>query len=197
MGTLQSELAKIKSLEEMPFDDDSGAVVIEDTPAEVAIAVDALPDESSNPTKTEQVWNFIRLHPRSNLDYVAGRLGMTPIEVYRCVYSMLHRKLLSKEVVNGIKCYSVTGDSFPKLDRKAIMLSAREKRWSKPSDTGTKNKAINNKTKPSLTKEKPATQKTVAPSVGLDANNVGSWPLATARHVYTELNRYFNESNNT
>ena len=197
MGTLQSELSKIKTLGDMPYDDDENAVVVDEQPEG--------DDHDAGSSKRERVWTYIRNHPASNTHDIATALEMNQNEVYRCVHAMVNKKWLSKTTITGVHHYSVSVDSYPKLDRKAIMAMAREKRQklakaireNKPIViTDAAGKVRYTRIAQAESAPAPVAAPPAPPTHGLDVHNVGGWPLSTARLVYTELKRYFHESHN-
>ncbi len=117
MGTMQQELGKLSTLNNLTFDD---------------------PDEGTQPVITmeqptlmprrQQVWQYIHDNPSVTAAEVADAIGIERAECASTVYLLFQNNLLSRNKHGGYYCYSASVDAYP-IYTKEQRLAALQKGW--------------------------------------------------------------------
>lgn len=194
MGTLQTELAKIQSLDNLSFDDDANA------PAQLIVAT-AEPQATPKPKKAvaprpriapgdfgllrEKVWIALRETPGATSVSIAAATGVPQSDVSSALGAFVERKAATRQRIGRCFAYMATQTEYPTGDsprrtKNRIVAKA-------PVEAKTKRPA---KAVETPTPQEPEVQMvpTYNPAV------VATWPVSMAREFYSELKKYFGET---
>jgi hypothetical protein len=200
MGTLQTELLKLQTLDNLSFDDDAPGAEPQEAQA----------PEQDNRTRRMKTWEYLRDHPMSSAHEIIENTGFSKTQVLSSCYQLYQQGALSRQKINGHFHYSTTSTTYPFLSRQEAMKRAWATR-TEMAKAGTLAAAYADKrkdkkpaaAKPKTEKPVPTPTATVPPAetvpahanvpLGFDPGVVHTWPLSMARLVYVELKKYFGE----
>lgn len=105
MGSLQEELKKLPSLDNMTFDDDLHATheVLHETP----------PAGSYPKTKRQIWWEWLKANPAKSAVELAAAHGGKPVDASTVLAAFCSRGIATRARVDGIYLYRTLGDTYP------------------------------------------------------------------------------------
>lgn len=175
MGTLQSELSKIGTLDNLKFDDDP------QDRAEPAVVV-----EEEGKSQRRLIWEWLKDHPGSTNRQIAEGSGQTKKFVATAMHHFHRKGVVSRKMIGDLYHFTATTDKYPAMsnaERARVMLAARK---------------YNSKTKPKAAKKARVTQdapvstpQAPLPVVNSIDDILNHLSVVQARELYDKLRKIF------
>lgn len=198
MGTLQQELTKLQTLDNMSFDDDptpTPPLTQENTVVTSAVA------RAIEKSKRQIIWEWVRDHPSSSAREIADAFSSDQQSVATILTKFTTKGIVTRTKHKGVFCYTATSTEYPVMsmeEKVTRMLEGRGKR--KPYRTKrTRAHASEKLPKPTL-EEKKAAFYSAAPTAPLPPNLrftasvselLNTLSITQARALYDELKKVF------
>lgn len=127
MGTLQTELMKLTTLDNLTFDDDPAETPTPPIVQETTVA----PQEGK--TLRQQYWEWLREHPGSTAKQLGTAVGLPQTEACNILYRLMQRGIVVRSKSGGYFQYQTVGDEYPVMTAEEKVRRMNEARHSKPS----------------------------------------------------------------